>query len=215
MRQFQVSFEAELFGHTKGAFTGAIQTRQGRFELANGGTILLDEVGELPLHLQSKLLRVLQTKQFESVGSSKPRKLTFASSPRPITLKRWPRRKNSARTYTTAPQCDSWVRIPALRERKSDIPHPDQTFRDRIQSGDGPFSRGADRPDLGSLDGLRLARQCARALENLMERLVILKGQGRPWRPSTPHFPKFAEGRPRMMVSQSGNILGWFCPIQA
>src|SRR3954471_3708530 len=63
--------EAELFGHMKGAFTGATQNRQGRFELAHGGTIFLDEVGEIPLHLQVKLLRVLQTRQFEAVGSSK------------------------------------------------------------------------------------------------------------------------------------------------
>src|SRR3954463_8847180 len=63
--------EAELFGHLKGAFTGATQNRQGRFELAHGGTIFLDEVGEIPLHLQVKLLKVLQTRQFEPVGSSR------------------------------------------------------------------------------------------------------------------------------------------------
>jgi Nif-specific regulatory protein len=61
--------ESELFGHVKGAFTGAIQTRRGRFELANGGTIFLDEIGDLPLQLQAKLLRVIQQKTFEKVGS--------------------------------------------------------------------------------------------------------------------------------------------------
>lgn len=63
--------ESELFGHEKGAFTGAVTTRQGRFELADKGTLFLDEIGDLPLHLQAKLLRVIQEKEFERVGSSR------------------------------------------------------------------------------------------------------------------------------------------------
>jgi len=64
--------ESELFGHEKGAFTGAYAMRKGRFEVANGGSLFLDEIGDLPLHLQAKLLRVLQEKEFERVGSSHP-----------------------------------------------------------------------------------------------------------------------------------------------
>ncbi len=64
--------ESELFGHEKGAFTGAYATRKGRFEMANGGSLFLDEIGDLRLHLQAKLIRVLQEKEFERVGSSRP-----------------------------------------------------------------------------------------------------------------------------------------------
>src|SRR5439155_621915 len=69
--------ESELFGHVKGAFTGASQTRQGRFRLADGGTVFLDEIGEMPLALQGKLLRVLQERAIEPVGGSKPEPVDF------------------------------------------------------------------------------------------------------------------------------------------
>ena len=79
--------ESELFGHEKGAFTGAVTTRQGRFELANGGSLFLDEIGDLPLPLQAKLLRVLQEREYEKVGSSRPVKVNvriLAASHRPL-----------------------------------------------------------------------------------------------------------------------------------
>jgi len=95
--------EAELFGHMKGAFTGATQNRQGRFELAHGGTIFLDEIGEMPLHLQVKLLRVIQTRQFEAVGSSKTIEVDSASSRRRTAISKPPwRTRNSAKTSSIA-----------------------------------------------------------------------------------------------------------------
>ena len=76
--------ESELFGHVRGAFTGAVKDRAGRFETANDGTLFLDEVGDVPLHLQVKLLRVLQEHTYERVGDSRPRAApTPASSPPP------------------------------------------------------------------------------------------------------------------------------------
>ncbi|MCF8038883.1 MAG: sigma-54 factor interaction domain-containing protein [Desulfohalobiaceae bacterium] len=74
---FSSLFESELFGHAKGAFTGAHAKRVGRFEMADEGTVFLDEIGELPLALQAKLLQVLQEKTFERVGDSAPTRVNF------------------------------------------------------------------------------------------------------------------------------------------
>jgi transcriptional regulator with GAF, ATPase, and Fis domain len=114
--------ESELFGHTRGAFTGAVTTRQGRFELAHHGTLFLDEIGDLPLELQTKLLRVLQEGSFERLGSSQPQKVDvriIAATHRDL------RRMMAEGTFrddlfyrlSVFP-----IRLPALRERREDIP---------------------------------------------------------------------------------------------
>lgn len=114
--------ESELFGHVQGAFTGAHSTRRGRFELADGGTIFLDEIGELPLELQAKLLRVLQTGEFDRIGDTK----TLRSDVRLIaatnrnlqdSIDRGEFRADLYYRISSFP-----VQLPALRERKSDIP---------------------------------------------------------------------------------------------
>ena len=113
--------ESEMFGHERGAFTGAERTRLGRFEMADGGTILLDEVAELDLQLQSKLLRVLQEKEFERVGSSLPRRVdvrviatTNQELPRAVEEERF--RRDLYFRLSVVP-----ISIPPLRERPDDI----------------------------------------------------------------------------------------------
>jgi PAS domain S-box-containing protein len=114
--------ESELFGHVKGAFTGAIRDKRGRFELANGGTILLDEIGDIPPRIQLKLLRVLQEKEIERVGDSRPIKvdvriLTSTNCNLKEKVKRGEFREDLYFRLNVVE-----VRFPPLRERREDIP---------------------------------------------------------------------------------------------
>ncbi|MBI5191834.1 MAG: nif-specific transcriptional activator NifA [Nitrospirae bacterium] len=114
--------ESELFGHEKGAFTGAIQTKKGRFELADTGTLFLDEIGDIPISTQVKLLRVLQEKKFERVGGSKSiivdvRIITATNKDLEEAVRRSEFREDLYYRLNVVP-----IRIPALRDRKEDIP---------------------------------------------------------------------------------------------
>jgi len=169
--------ESELFGHVKGAFTGAIANRVGRFEMADGGTLFLDEIGDMSPNLQVKLLRVLQEKKFEPVGSTKTVSsnvrviaATNANLERAVQEGRF--REDLYYRLNVIP-----IRIPSLRERKSDIPlllhHFIESFnkmRNRSISGVTPDAMNQlmnhDWP--GNI----------RELENLIERIAILKGTG-------------------------------------
>jgi len=114
--------ESELFGHEKGAFTGAVSARAGRFELAEGGTLFLDEIGDMPLHMQVKILRVLQEKTFERVGGNK----TYHTNVRIIAATH----RNLEKMIEEAKfREDLYYRLnvfpiemPSLRERSEDIP---------------------------------------------------------------------------------------------
>ena len=166
--------ESELFGHEKGAFTGASKSKPGRLEEADGGTIFLDEIGELSLALQAKLLRFLQDREFERLGSTKTTKVNvriLAATNRDLSqaIAEGLFREDLFYRLNVFP-----IRVPALRERREDIPHLVEYFSERLLKEYAQkltFSSGA----------LELLTEYdwpgnVRELENLMERLVILVG---------------------------------------
>ena len=165
--------ESELFGHEKGAFTGATSRREGRFALAHGGTLFLDEIGELPVELQPKLLRVLQESEFEPVGSSRTVKVdvrVVAATNRDLAARV---REGSFREDLYYRLNVFPIRIPPLRERGDDIAELAQEFVDR-------FGRRFGRR-LAPLSQSTLARLAAyswpgnvRELANVLERGVII-----------------------------------------
>ncbi len=204
--------EAELFGHMKGAFTGATQNRVGRFEMAQGGTLFLDEVGELPLQLQVKLLRVLQTRQFEPVGSSKTVEVDVrivAATNRDLeaAVQQKEFRDDLYYRLNVIP-----MRVPALRERKSDIPMLISHFLQQFNQLTG---HAVEAPAGEIMEALMVYDWPGnvRELENLMERLVILKGHGTVDLGDLPHrvFQKFVEARP----AAAGAVSDWDYPRMA
>lgn len=169
--------ESELFGHEKGAFTGATHTRMGRFELANGGTIFLDEIGEMSLPLQVKLLRVLQERAFERVGGNRTIQVdvrivaaTNQDLEALVEEKRF--RQDLFYRLNVIP-----IVIPSLRERRSDIPLLIDHFLARFNQTKHTEISGIEP------DALRLLTEYEwpgniRELENMIERLVVLKKRG-------------------------------------
>jgi len=167
--------ESELFGHVRGAFTGAIQSRMGRFEQAQGGTLFLDEIGELPLELQAKLLRVLQEREFQRVGSSE----TIRSDARVIAatnsdlierIEQGRFREDLYYRLNVVP-----IRMPSLRERPGDVPALALHFIEKV-------CRQEEVP-LKSIAVEAVDRLCAqrwpgnvRQLENSIEMAVALSG---------------------------------------
>jgi PAS domain S-box-containing protein len=129
--------ESELFGHVRGAFTGAIRDKKGRFELANGGTIFLDEVGELPLHMQAKLLRVLQQSAFERVGGEKSVQVDIriiAATNRDL---KEMVQEGAFREDLFYRLCVVPIDLPPLRERTEDIPYITASILEKVRSETG------------------------------------------------------------------------------
>jgi formate hydrogenlyase transcriptional activator len=165
--------ESELFGHLKGAFTGAIERRIGRFELANGGTIFLDEIGELPLEMQVKLLRVLQEQEFEAVGSSRTQRVdvrVVAATNRNLQEMVEAGRFRSDLFYrlNVFP-----LQIPPLRERRSDIPQLVALCVSRFAKRFGKKVEGVSQETMASLMNYPWSGNI-RELQNVLERAVIL-----------------------------------------
>ena len=165
--------ESELFGHVKGAFTGALSNRIGRFELADGGSLFLDEVSELPLDTQVKLLRVLQEREFEPVGSSETRRVdvrVIAATNRNLAdgVREGRFRADLYYRLNVIP-----LRVPALRERREDIPQLAAYFLERMAQKAGKAVTGIKRETMQ----LMLAYDWpgnVRELQNLIERGVVL-----------------------------------------
>jgi PAS domain S-box-containing protein len=165
--------ESELFGHEKGAFSGALQKREGRFELANGGTIFLDEIGELPLDVQAKLLRVLQEQEFERVGSSRTLKVdvrVVAATNRDLrkSIRDGDFREDLYYRLAVFP-----VELPPLRARLEDIPLLVQFFVQKYAPRVGRRVDGVEPETLAALSRYPWPGNI-RELENLIERALIL-----------------------------------------
>ena len=166
-------FESELFGHERGAFTGAVSARPGRFELADGGTLFLDEVGELPKDMQVKLLRVLQEQAFERVGGVTTHTVdvrVVAATNRDLraAATRGEFREDLYYRLHVVP-----FRLPALRDRADDIPHLVGHFLQRFNARLGRDVQGVTPVAMAALMGNRWPGNI-RELENVMERAVLL-----------------------------------------
>src|SRR5258707_9985673 len=168
--------ESELFGHEKGAFTGAIAQRIGRFELANGGTVFLDEVGEIPLELQPKLLRVLQEREFERLGSTRTLKTDarlIAATNRDLSELVAEHKFRSDLFYrlNVFP-----IRVPALRERPEDVPLLVRHFAEIFSRRMGKLIQTIPADTMSALMSYDSPGN-VRELQNVIERAVILSSR--------------------------------------
>jgi DNA-binding NtrC family response regulator len=169
--------ESELFGHVRGAFTNAISSREGRFAIANGGTIFLDEIGDMSPNLQVKLLRVLQERTFEPVGSSKTetanvRVIAATNQDLPAAIREGRFREDLFFRLNVIP-----IEVPPLRERREDIPLLVMHFLEQLNQDRGT--------KIVSISDAALEVLCrydwpgnVRELGNLMERMTVMRGDG-------------------------------------
>jgi formate hydrogenlyase transcriptional activator len=164
---------SELFGHEKGAFTGALQRRLGKFESANGGTLFLDEVGELPMETQVALLRVLQEREIERIGSNRPvpidvRLIAATNRNLPAAVATGTFREDLFYRLNVVP-----ITIPPLRERVEDIPALVAYFAERYAKRAGKHIEHIGKQTLAQLGAYRWPGNI-RELQNVVERAIIL-----------------------------------------
>ena len=169
--------ESELFGHEKGAFTGALVRKPGRFEVANRGTLFLDEVGDIPLELQPKLLRVLQEQEFERLGSTQVQKVNVrmvAATSRDLSQMSAERQFRSDLYYrlNVFP-----IRVPALRERVDDIPLLVRHFVEKFSAQLNKHIHTISNETLARLKEYHWPGNI-RELQNIIERAVIMTNGG-------------------------------------
>lgn len=169
--------ESELFGHVKGAFTGAVANRIGRFEMADGGTLFLDEIGDLEPSLQVKILRALQERSFEPVGATKTvsvdvRVIAATNIDLEEAVENGKFREDLFYRLNVIP-----IMVPALRERKTDIPLLLNHFIQLFNKNKGRGLQGINQEAMDCLSQYPWPGNI-RELENLVERMSILKGQG-------------------------------------
>jgi DNA-binding NtrC family response regulator len=195
--------EAELFGHVKGAFTGAMQLRIGRFEQANNSTLFLDEIGELPLELQTKLLRVLQEREFQRIGSSETIRVdvrivaaTNVDLCEKVRLGAF--REDLFYRINVVP-----IEVPPLRERASDIPLLTHHFLEKICRLDGTPVKRVSREALDRLCAYPWPGN-VRQLENKVERAVVLSGSRMDLCPADFPLPVESARQPLAAVSSPG-----------
>jgi len=204
--------ESELFGHVKGAFTGAVSDRKGRFELADGGTIFLDEVGEIPLSIQAKLLRVLQEREFERVGGLKTIKVNvriIAATHRnlPAMVEKNAFREDLFYRLSVFP-----IYVPSLAKRKADIILLAEFFVKKYAALSAKTIKGIANDVVDLLMTYRWPGN-VRELENCIERAVLLSDGPVIQRGSMPVAMQANEGavyeidtRPAVAVASSGNL---------
>lgn len=197
---------SELFGHEKGAFTGAVEKKAGRFELANGGTLFLDEVAEIPPEMQVKLLRVLQEGEFERVGGTKTirvdvRLISATNKDLSQEVRQGRFREDLFYRINVIP-----IKVPPLRERRKDIRPLIEYFIQQLSRVNGKKIDGIDEEVIKRLEAYHWPGN-VRELKNVLERAVVLSSNPRL---SVENLPEDLKTDQRALLSKNGGSkLSW------